>query len=149
MPHWVAPPFLELQLWFGDVLVADLHQVFPHQGTWFAPYELKISQGQGTLQDRLLEYIAFTDDFNRRLAEGLDHDFEEFDSFGAIANATSWTVPRPDGGLIPMAEKMWFADGQACWQHPETTPSTEAAANELWARIADYVAATEGGDQVK
>ena len=51
MPRWVAPPPLELQLWYGDVLVADLHQVFPHQGTWFAPYELKIAPGEGTLQE--------------------------------------------------------------------------------------------------
>jgi hypothetical protein len=47
MPRWVPPPPLELQLWYGDVLVAELHQVFPHQGTWFAAYELKIASGQG------------------------------------------------------------------------------------------------------
>ncbi len=46
MPSWVPPPPLELQLWYGDLLVAELHQVFPHQGTWFAPYELKIAQGR-------------------------------------------------------------------------------------------------------
>ena len=43
MPRWVPPPPLELTLWYDDVLVAELHQVFPHQGTWFAPYELKIT----------------------------------------------------------------------------------------------------------
>jgi hypothetical protein len=146
MANWVAPPTLELQLCYGDVLVADLHQVFPHQGTWFAPCEVKIALGEGALQDRLLEYIEFTHDFNRRIAEGQDYDFAEFDYFGDIAEAASWTVPRPDGGVMPMAEKMWFADGQAIWQHPETALSTEGAANEFWARIAAYVEANRPGE---
>jgi hypothetical protein len=145
MSRWVSPPPLELQLWYGDVLVAELHQVFPHQGTWFAPYELKIAPGEGVLQDRVLEYIAFCEDFDRRIAQGQDHDFAEFDRFGALADAGSWNVPRPDGGAMPMTERMWFLGGQASWQHPETAPSTEVAANELWARIAKYVAANGPG----
>ena len=141
----MSPPPLELQLWYGDVLVAELHNVFPHQGTWFASYELKISPGEGVLQDRLLEYIAFTTDFDRRIAEGQDHHFDEFDRFGDIAEAGPWKVPRPDGGVMPMEGKMWVVDEQASWQHPETPPSTEGAANELWSRIAEYVAATGRG----
>jgi hypothetical protein len=149
MSQWVEPPPLELQLWYGVVLVADLHQVFPHQGTWFATYELKIAQGEGALQDRLLEYIACVDGLNRRIALGQDHDFAEFDAFGPIADAGSWSVPRPDGGLMPMSGQIGFADGEACWQHPETSPSTEGAANELWERIAEYVAAMHRGHQAK
>lgn len=141
MPPWVAPPYLELQLWFGDVLVADLHEVFPHQGTWFASCELKIASGDGALQARLLEYIGFSDAFNRRIAQGEAHDFAEFDRFGDLSDAAVWRAPRPDGGVMPMAGRMWFMDEQACWQHPESAPSTEAAANDLWRRIADFVAA--------
>jgi len=99
------------------------------------------------LQDRLLEYIAFTEDFNNRIAKGEDHDFDEFDQFGPITEASSWKVPRPDSGVMPMTERMWFLDGQASWQHPETAPSTEGAANDLWKRIADYVATTDRGQQ--
>ena len=145
MSRWVPPPPLELRLWYDDVQVAELHQAFPHQGTWFAKYELKISPGEGALQDRLLEYIAFTTDFDRRIAEGQDHDFDEFNRFGGIAKAGSWKIPRPDGGVMPIEGGIWFGDGQASWQHPETPPSTERAANELWARIAEHVAVTGQG----
>src|SRR3954451_19465523 len=138
MSPLIAPPPLELQLWYDDILVAELHQVFPHQGTWFAEYELKIVPGKAVLHDRLLEYIALSEDINRRIAQGLDHDFAEFDGFGAVADAESWRVPRPGGGIMPMEGRVSFFDGQACWQHPETPPSTEAAANQLWARIAEY-----------
>ena len=78
----------------------------------------------------MLEYIAFCEDFHRRIADGEDHDFAEFDRFGPIADAGSWRVPRPDGGSMPMEGRMWFADGQASWQHPETAPSTE-----LWRHL--------------
>jgi hypothetical protein len=103
---------------------------------------LKIFPGDGALQDRLIDYIEFTTDFNRRIAEGQRHDFDEFDHFGDIAEAGSWRIPQPGGSIMPMEGRMWFVDGQLCWQHPETAPSTEGAANELWARIAEYVAAT-------
>lgn len=145
MSPWVPPPPLELRLWYGDLLIADLHNVFPHQGTWFALYELKIAAGDGSLSDRLLKYIAFTIDFNRRIAEGRDYDFDEFDNFGSLAEAGLWKVPRPDGGAMPMAGRIGFVDGEVTWQHPETPPSTEAAANELWASIAEYVATTGRG----
>jgi hypothetical protein len=59
MARWVEPSKLELQLWYGAVLVADLHGVFPHQGTWFADYELEITASDGELQSQLLAYIAF------------------------------------------------------------------------------------------
>ncbi len=149
MPRWVPPPPLELKLWYGDLLVAELHQVFPHQGTWFASYELKLAPGEGPLQDRLLEYIAFCEDFDRRIAQGQGHDFAEFDRFGPIADTASWWVPRPDGGVVPMEGRMWFVGGQVSWQHPQTLPSTEGAANELWARIAEYLAAPPRGKQVR
>jgi hypothetical protein len=48
-----------LQLWFGDVLVADLVDVFPHQGTWFAQYRQSIAPEQGLLQRRLCDFIGF------------------------------------------------------------------------------------------
>src|SRR5262245_15514949 len=136
MARWVAPPPLELQLWFGDLLVADLHQVFPHQGTWFANYDLRIVRGEGTLQDELLKYITFCEDFHHRIADGQDLDFEELDRFAPFTDTGSWNARLPGGGSVPMEGRMWFAGGQASWQHPKTEPSTEGAANEFWARVA-------------
>lgn len=148
MSRWTPPSPLELQLWYGGVLVAELPQVFSHQGTWFAPYELKITPREGLLHDRLLEYIAFSEEFFRRIAQGEEHDFGEFDRFGPLADTASWRVPRPDGGVMPMAGRMWFGEGQASWEHPEEVPSAEEAANKLWACIAQHVAAADSGDSV-
>ena len=136
MARWVEPPPLELQLWYGDLLVADLHRVIPHQGTWFAEYDVRIIPGQGELQDQLLAYISFCEDFHQRIVDGRDHDLDEFDRYVPISDCDSWNARLPTGVSVPMEGKMWFADGQASWQHPETEPSTEGAANEFWVRHA-------------
>ena len=129
---WVESAPLEAQLWFGSLLVADLHRMFPHQGTWFSEYDLRITNDQGYLQDQLLAYVNFCEDFNRRITEGRDHDFDEFDRFTPISNCESWRVQLPNGRLVPMEGRMWFADGDSSWQHPESERSTEVAANEFW-----------------
>ena len=87
---WVEPPPLEGQLWFGSLLVADLHRMFPHQGTWFSEYNLRITKDQGELQEQLLAYVSFCEDFNRGVAEGRDHDFDAFERFYPIPNCESW-----------------------------------------------------------
>src|SRR4051794_14434038 len=102
MSHSILPQSLELQLFYGELLVADLHEAYPHQGTWFARCELKISPGEGPLQDGLLEYITFSEEFDRRIEHGEEHDFTEFDRYDSIADTASWRVPRPDGGALPM-----------------------------------------------
>jgi hypothetical protein len=136
---WVESPPLEAQLWFGSLWVADLHRLFPHQGTWIAEYDLRISNDQGELQDELLTYITFCKDFNRKIAEGMDHDFNAFDRFTPIPDCRSWSVRLPSGCCVPMEGRMWFADGEASWQHPETEPATEAAANQFWMQNAPSI----------
>jgi hypothetical protein len=84
-----APSCLPKSKLAQDVLVADLHQVFPQQGTWFAPYELRIAPGEGALQDRLFEYIAFAEDFNRQIAEGQDRRIRS----GGIRGTLSTIIP--------------------------------------------------------
>jgi hypothetical protein len=129
---WIEPTPLESQLWFGDLLVADLHRMSPHQGTWFSEYQLRISSDQGELQNQLLAYITFCGDFHRRIAEGRDHNFDEFNRFTSIPDCKSWSASLPSGQTVPMEGRMWFTDGDVSWQHPQTEPSTEAAANEFW-----------------
>ena len=130
--RWVQPPELEAQLCYGGLLVADLRRMFPHQGTWLSEYELRITSEQGELQQRLLAYIEFCEDFQRKIAEGQDHDFDAFDCFNPIPLCESWSVRLRNSALVPMEGRIWFADGEASWQHPETQPSTEAAAYEFW-----------------
>ncbi|MEZ6132414.1 MAG: hypothetical protein R3C59_27435 [Planctomycetaceae bacterium] len=136
MSMWVEPPTLNLTLWHDSLLVAHLNNVFPHQGTWFADYVLSIDGRTDEHSRRILEYMSFCKDFNRRIASGDDHDFNEFDRFQDVSDCSHWRATLPNGLTIPMEGQLGFIDEQVTWQHPETQPSTEMAANELWARAA-------------
>ena len=138
-PSWKAPQPLTAQLWFGDLLVADLHQMSPHQGTWFSEYTLRLRRQDGELQERLLDYIAFCEDFHRRIGEGQDHDFDEFTKFASIPDCQTWNAKLPTGRSVPMEGKMWFGDGCASWQHPEIGLSSEAAAYDFWEESASRI----------
>jgi hypothetical protein len=126
---------LNLRLWFGDVLVADLLDVMPHQGTWFASYRQVVAPDQGPGERRLCDYIAFREEWHQRLKRGEDVSAAEFDPFADLIKSSSWRVPCPDGAELPMNEGPIFVEGTASWNHPESEPSREVAAWQVWSRL--------------
>ena len=135
MPDQPAPKTLNLQLWFGDVLVADLLNVFPHQGTWFAEYRQVVTPEAGPVQARLCEFIRFCEEWHDRLACGQNPDAAEFDRFKDVIESPSWRVPCPDGTELTMPEGPIFVQGEASWNHPEAESSRELAAAQVWTRL--------------
>jgi hypothetical protein len=81
MSHRAVPKPLNLQLWFDDVLVAELRNVFPHQGTWFAEYRQVVAPEQGPREARLCQFIRFSEEWHERPAHGDAPDAKEFDPF--------------------------------------------------------------------
>jgi hypothetical protein len=136
MSKWVEPPTLTLTLWHNGLLIAHLSNVFPHQGNWFADYDLSITGRSDEHARRILEYISFCKEFNCRIANGDDHDFDELELFHDVSDCSNWRATLADGLMVPMEGQLGFIDDQVTWQHPETPPSTEMAANEFWARAA-------------
>jgi hypothetical protein len=130
-----VPKPLNLQVWFGEVLVADLLNAFPHQGTWFAQYRQVVTPGQGPVQARLCEYILFCEDWHQRLNRGEQSDAREFDRFADILESPEWRVPCPDGTELRMAQGPGFVQGEVSWDHPEAEPSREVAAWRVWLRL--------------
>ena len=143
MSKWVEPPTMTLTLWHNGLLIAHLSNVFPHQGTWFADYELSIDGHDDEHARRILDYISFCKDFNCRIANGDDHDFNEFVRFQDVSDCSRWRATLANGLIIPMEGQLGFIDDQITWQHPETQPSSEMAANELLARAALNIGAEE------
>jgi hypothetical protein len=131
----VARKSLNLQLWFGDVLVADLLDGYPHQGRWFAQYRQIVAPGQGPLQDRLCELIRCCEAWNERLERGETPDLREFDRFADVLESDGWRVPCPDGTELRMTYGPAFFQGEASWNHTESEPTRELAAGQAWARL--------------
>lgn len=114
---------LNLQLWFGDVLVADLLNAFPDQGTWFAQYRQVVAAEQGSLQARLCEFIQFCEAWHQRLDRGEDPDAKEFDQYVDVIESASWRVLCPDATYLGVAGAPTFIQGDASWKHPEGEPA--------------------------
>jgi hypothetical protein len=115
--------------------VADLLNVFPHQGTWFAQYRQVVAPGQGPLQDRLCDLIQFCEAWHERLERGEKPDAREIDRFKDVLESDAWRVPCPDGTELRMTYGPAFVQGDACWNHSESEPSREAAAWRVWKRL--------------
>jgi hypothetical protein len=130
-----TPKPLNLQLWFADVLVADLLNAFPHQGMWFAQYGQIVAPSQGSLQERLREFIRFCEAWHQRLDCGGSPDAREFDTFTDLIDSTSWRVLCPNGTELRLAGGPLFVQGEASWNHPEAEPSREVAAGRAWAKL--------------
>jgi hypothetical protein len=126
---------LNLQLWYGDILVAELNDLVPHQGTWFAHYRQVVAP-PGPAERRLCAFIAFCEDWHRRLERGDDPDREEFGPFNDVLESASWCVPCPDGTRLILDGGPVFAEGIVSWNHPESQPSRELAAGQVWSRLA-------------
>jgi hypothetical protein len=132
-----GPLSLNLQLWYGDVLVADMLGAKPHQGTWFALYRQLVAPDQGEVERRLCEFIAFCERWHQRLGRGEAPDAREFDQFEDLIESGSWRVPCSDGTVL-MTEAPIFAEGEVSWNHPESRPSREAAAERMWSQLTKY-----------
>lgn len=126
---------LNLQLWFEKVLVANLFNVKPHQGTWFALYRRIVAPEQGTEALRLCEYITFCEDWHQLLKHGHKPDATEFERFADVIYSSSWRVPCPGGAELTMTEGPIFVEGEASWNHPEAEPSRELAAWQTWVHL--------------
>jgi hypothetical protein len=130
-----VPKPLNLQLWFDEVLVAELRNVFPHQGTWFAEYRQVVAPEQGRLEARLCQFIQFCEAWHGSLARGDDPDAKEFDQFADVIESPAWRVPCPDSTELRPAGAPIFVQGEASWNHPDAEPCRELAAGRLWARL--------------
>jgi hypothetical protein len=128
---------LSLQLWYGDLLVAEVSNVIVHQGTWFGDYKQVVTREQGKQATRLCDYIAFDGNWHKRLKHGKNPDQKQFEHFKDVLYSGMWRVKCPDGSELTMVEGPGFVAVEVCWNHPENEPTREEAARKVWCRLSD------------
>ena len=126
------PPPLNVQLWYGTILIADLRNVIAHQGTWFGEYEQHVTRQQGKLETRVCDYISFCEKWHKRLKDGKNPDAKQFDEFKDVLNSGFWRVLCADGAELRIPDGPIFVQGEASWNHPDNEPTRESAAYEYW-----------------
>jgi len=134
-PQQADSASLSLQLWYGNIFIAELLDAIVHQGTWFANYRQVVTREQGKQATRLCDYIAFCEKWHKRLKQGKNPGAKQFDHFKDVLYSSLWRVLCPDGSELTMAEGPTFVEGEACWNHPENDPTREEAAWNVWCRL--------------
>jgi hypothetical protein len=105
------------ELWFDQVLVGRLRDVFSSDGTWYAAFEPSLLRPSGPLERRLAEFIEFCRDWNERQRNDTDTPGpEEFDRFGELIRG-GWYARFPDAHTQPIDDAPVFFDGgEVSWR---------------------------------
>ena len=82
----------DAELFFHDLLVARIENVFIHQGTYFATFQLCISDTDPGLPSRIANFVQFSLDWNDRCSAGTSPDPSEFKQFGDLFGPDKWRV---------------------------------------------------------
>jgi hypothetical protein len=90
-----------LRLYYGDLLVGRITDAFASDDTWFGICELVLNRGSGPREDRVLQFIQFSEEWHARLkASPLNPpDAFEFRQFSELTATGVWNV-RPDNGDV-------------------------------------------------
>jgi hypothetical protein len=106
----------QLHLYFGSVLVGEIRAAFCHQGTWFGEFRPTLTGEAGGSERRLLDFIAFSLDWNGRVRDERPHDVSEYDAFGEVIGPGLWQTRTSDGAVTPISSAPnFYAPGEVSW----------------------------------
>lgn len=109
----------EVTLWYGNILIGRIRDVFFSDGTWFGNLERVVLPCHGELAYRLVSFIDFCEDWNKQY---LNHpaappDAGEFDQYADLLKSGSWSVRSTAGETARIAEApVFFNEGEISWR---------------------------------
>ncbi|HEX9063140.1 MAG TPA: hypothetical protein VF941_23450 [Clostridia bacterium] len=88
-----------LKLYCEKKLVGFVKQPFFSDDTWYGVFETAILDGTVDFEKRIMYFINFSRDWNRRIEEDCGNlpDASEFDQFDDLINNSSWVVETHEG----------------------------------------------------
>jgi hypothetical protein len=108
-----------MRLYFGDTHVADIQNVFCHAETWFGVYEPVIQPVTGGLECRILKFVEFSKDRNKRTEEQsmTPPSASEFDQFNDLISSDCWSVVAADRTRSKILEApLFIGGGELSWR---------------------------------
>ena len=109
---------MDLDLFFGDVLVGRVCGCYCAEGTWYGDYNLML-QSNNFIDQRLLAFVTFAEDWLDRLNRNINSppDAAEFDQFSDLMQPKVWQMRSSDGTIIhSLDDAPTIVGGQElCW----------------------------------
>jgi hypothetical protein len=108
-----------MRLLFGNIHVADVQNVICTADTWFGFYERVIHENADGSASRILRFIEFSKDWNKRAKEQpkAPPDASEFDQFNDLIEGLRWSIESGDGKRSKILEApLFFGANELSWQ---------------------------------
>jgi len=90
---------VRLQLHFGSICVGEIRDAFSSDTTWFGKFEPAIKRKDAEIEDRVGDFIAFSQKWNDRIVADPSNppDASEFEMFNDLIVSNPWSVVSHDG----------------------------------------------------
>jgi len=108
----VAP---EADLFFNDLLVAHLKNVIQSDGTYYATFELCVSDTKPGLAARIVTFIRFFVDWNTRCSAREPVHRSEFGQYGDLIGTDKWRVKWRDDSLVVAGMPNFSEGNEVAW----------------------------------
>jgi len=84
---------------FGQLIVGQIKDPFCSDDTWHGNFDCQLQPADGPLAQRVLEFIAFCEDWNERVErdEPSAGDPAEFDRYSDVVDSGLWEVQTETG----------------------------------------------------
>jgi hypothetical protein len=106
------------ELFFLDVLVARLANVFISDDVYYAVPERYVSEARLDLVQRLASFIRFSIEWNERCESTNPPNASEFDAFGDLIGPGKWRVIWANAS-VPILDAPVFYANEVSWRRDE------------------------------
>jgi hypothetical protein len=106
---------MNLKLQFGAVFVGEIEGAFWSDDTGYGVFHPASDTGDGPVLRRIRDYIAFSEEWHRRLAAEQAPDSTEWNAFRDVYDSPLWHTATP-AGVITRIEGPVFIEGEVTWK---------------------------------
>jgi len=106
----------QFTLWYGDILVGSVEDAFCSDDTWFGDFTIAPTTAAGPLEERIREFVQFSESWHRRLKESGDVDAVEFERFDDLNSSGLWHADPVAGPALRISEAPVFVEGEVSWR---------------------------------
>ena len=103
----------------GATQVGHVSDAFESDATWYGNLEVTLRRGSAAPTDRILDFVAFSQDWNERALSQRENPPEPAD-FGAFEDLIAdglWTVSHASGNRHRIAEApVFLRSGELSWR---------------------------------
>jgi len=107
----------DFKLYYGDILVGNVSRAVCDYTTWDGPIVLTIKASDGKLQERLLEFIKFCEEWTERAHRDEPADPDEFKQFNDLLKSGLWRAESDEGDVHHLPDTpVFFAGSEVSWR---------------------------------